>query len=1151
MRRRDFFAACAAAPLFSSRGHASAPFPVKFRQEPPWASVMQLAEPGHDEFRNEKAAMEIEARLASALAAGDPPLAAGCRGSSPAPSRYRPIAPDVAAAVFDAGGDPVAGWKQWRASLGVVRRAAFYSLPGDMVRYDIRSRSAARLEHRVGIWKVVWNQGLATHLEPVEETLTFSEKPWFRDVTGTAFAGVPSFHDQLSKGTPYWRARLDPACGIDVYGENGIAVADVDGDGLDEIYVCQPGGLPNRLYHNDGKGHFRDISKDAGLDVLDDTPCALFVDLRNSGHQDLVLMRPTQPMLFLNDGKGRFTPVPQAFRFRSAPQGTFTSVSAADYDRDGRLDLYFCTYVYYQSEAQYRYPTPYHDARNGPPNFLMRNCLDRDPPCFEDVTAASGMDHNNNRFSFAGAWCDYNLDGWPDLFVANDFGRKNLYRNANGHFRDVAEEAGVVDVGPGMSAAWLDYDGDGRPDLLVSNMWSACGQRVVNDAAFGPAKLDPSLRDVYRRHVKGNSLFHNEGDGTFIYTGDTQGIEMGHWSWSCDGTDFDNDGAPEIYIACGMLTNNSRVDLMSYFYRQVVAKSPVKQERAPAYENGWNAINQLIRGEYSWAGPEPNVFYARRAGRYYDFSGVSGIDMAEDSRAFALIDFDGDGNLDLVVKNRLGPQIRTFQNVCGESRERIVISLRGTKSNRDAVGARVEVDGQVKWVVAGSAYLSQHTKRLHFGLGDRTRAEKVRIIWPSGHAQELPPLDAGFLYVVTEGVSDFRSTRLRPRTALPTDVKIAVDNQSRPLTTWLREPVPLPEKRPGPALLVLHAGEPLPQFPVPTETLDLRTAPADLVAAYAIFRRYLFDYRVDLTTPLWMLIDSFSRVRKIYADAPTAPTVQADLSAVDSPLPDARALPFDGVFHGMPTRDYFKIGGAMMMAGYAERALPYLEEALRRFPNNPRTLLAIGRIHLQANRLAPAREALERATALDPAMPEAWNDLGGVAAASGNHREALRFYERVLALGPDLTYALVNAGEMQEKLDHAPEAEQLYRRALAVDPPSGDAANKLGLLLAKAGRTEEARRLFEQAISIRRDDGSAINNLAVLYMNTGRAGDAIAAFRYGLQVAPDEDILYLNLSRTLLRTGEREKARDVMRQLLDHKPGSPLALGALKELEIQ
>ena len=141
-----------------------------------------------------------------------------------------------------------------RSERSVGRR--FYSLPGDLVRYDVRSQGAGRLEHRVGIWKLAWNQGAATHLEPVEETLTFSQKPWFRDVTGAAFAGVPSFHEQLTKGMPYWRARLDPACGIDLYGENGIAVADIDGDGWDEIYVCQPGGLPNRLYKNDGNGPF-------------------------------------------------------------------------------------------------------------------------------------------------------------------------------------------------------------------------------------------------------------------------------------------------------------------------------------------------------------------------------------------------------------------------------------------------------------------------------------------------------------------------------------------------------------------------------------------------------------------------------------------------------------------------------------------------------------------------------------------------------------------------------------------------------------------------------------------------------------------------------------------------------------------------------
>ena len=1154
MRRRDFLAVCAAAPMYSSPsspGFALSPFPVKFKQEPSYAAVMAFVEPGSDEFPGEKAAQQVEARLASTLETGDLPLAAGCSGASPAPSEYRRVASDVGVAVYDGHGDVAAGWKTWRASLGAVRRARFHSLPGDLIRYDIRSENAGRIEQRVGIWKQTWSDGLITHLEPVEETLTSAAGPWFRDVTAAAFAGVASFQEQLTRGVPYWRSRLDPACGVDVYGENGIAVADIDNDGLDEIYVCQGGGLPNRLYKNDGTGRFRNISKEAGLDILDNTASALFVDLRNSGFQDLVLLRPGQPMLFLNDGRGRFTPVPQAFRFATAPQGTFTSVSAADYDRDGRLDIYLCSYVYFQSEAQYRYPTPYHDAQNGPPNFLFRNRLDQDPPYLEDVTAAAGMDHNNNRFSFAGAWCDYNGDGWPDLCVANDFGRKNLYRNTEGHFRDVAEEAGVLDIGPGMSAAWLDYDGDGRPDLLVSNMWSACGQRVVNDPAFGPAKQDPALRDVYRRHVKGNSLFHNEGDGTFTYTADSQGVEMGHWSWSCDGCDFDNDGTPEIYISCGMLTNNSRTDLMSYFYRQVVAKSPPGNARSLAYEDGWNAINQLLRQDYSWAGPEPNVLYARRAGRYYDFSAASGIDCAEDSRAFSFLDLDGDGNVDLVLKSRMGPQIRLFQNACGQGRQRIVISLHGTKSNRDAIGARVEVDGQVKWVVAGSAYLSQHTKRLHFGLGDRTRAEKVRIVWPSGHVQELPPLGAGYLYQITEesALSPVAQALKPAASRLVSTQEPRTDNQARQFTTWLWEPVPLPERRSGPALLVLHAGETIPRFSVPAQTLDLRTASPDLAAAYAIFRRYLFDYRVDLATPLWLLIDTQGRVRKVYAESPEPVTLQADLRTVDAAVPDRRALPFEGVYHGQPARDYFKIGGALWMAGYGEQALPYLEEALRRSPGNAKTLLAIGRIHLQADRLGPAREAVVRVTQLDPGSPEAWNDLGGIEAASGNAQEALRMYQKALALGPDLPYALENAARMQEKLGNTAEAERLYRRALAVEPHSGGAANGLGLLLAQTGHTDEARHLFEQAISVRRDDTSAINNLAVLYANAGQTNDAIAAFEYGIKVAPDDDTLYLNLARTWVRLGDREKAREVMRALLARKPGLPLAQKALKELE--
>ena len=126
-------------------------------------------------------------------------------------------------------------------------------------------RSPRGGQYRVGLWKQTWTGGLLTRFAPIEETLVSAPAPLFRDITAHAFRGVRSFDDQLSHGVPYWRARLDAASGIDVYGHNGIAVGDIDDDGLDEVYVCQPGGLPNRLYRNRGDGTFEDITERAGV----------------------------------------------------------------------------------------------------------------------------------------------------------------------------------------------------------------------------------------------------------------------------------------------------------------------------------------------------------------------------------------------------------------------------------------------------------------------------------------------------------------------------------------------------------------------------------------------------------------------------------------------------------------------------------------------------------------------------------------------------------------------------------------------------------------------------------------------------------------------------------------------------------------------
>ena len=1150
MNRRQFIGTFAATALLRPKHCAAAPFPVRFRKLSPYEALAPYILPGNDDFGVEKTAAEITSVLDRLHETRALPISADFRGGSPLPVRYRP----VAAEVFEAEFSPLAGsfeegLRKWLASLGTIRSARYFVLPDDIVRYEIESARPESLEYRVGLWKQTWKDRRLVEFHPIQETLVKTRRPLFGDITAELFGADDQFREQMLRGIPYWRARIDSTSGIDVYGNNGIAVGDIDGDGWDEVYVCQPGGLPNRLYKlHDGR--MLDITEQAGVGILDDTSCALFLDIRNSGRQDLVVLRGAGPLLFLNQGGGTFALRPDAFHFHTPPEGTFTGMSAADYDRDGRVDLYLCTYNYFQTEDQYRYPVPYHDAQNGPANYLFRNQIEADGSgTFQDVTASTGLNENNNRFTFAAGWCDYDGDGWPDLYVANDFGRHNLYKNSEGSFRDVARAAGVEDIGPGMSVSWFDYDGDGRPDLYVSNMWSDAGQRVVRQPAFRPAR-DEQLREAYRRHAKGNSLYRNRGDGTFEETGSMQGVEMGRWAWSADAHDFDNDGAPEIYVTCGMLTGPKESDVMSFFWRQVVSKSPTVAERSEEYENGWNAINQFIREDYSWNGREPNVFYVRRNGRYYDFSGVSGLNCALDSRAFAVTDLDGDGNLDLLLKSRLGPQVKAFRNDSAGGRQSLAIRLVGMKSNRDAIGARVEVDGVVKFLQAGSGYISQHTKALHFGLRDAGEASNISILWPSGARQEFHRLAAGFRYEITEGADEVRRKPFAPRRILKqtNTAALVADNQPRTHDTWLLDPVPLPEKRKGPGLLYVGEGE-KPNLFKDVEVVDLRHESADVVAGFALFRRYLLDWRPGLVLPLMLLIDEDSRVHKLFATLPDAATLAADLQRMHEANRQRIALPFAGDYFAPPRRNYFKLGAAFYWAGYPEHALAYLEEVIRRTPENGKALNAMGQIHLDAGRPEVARPYLEKAAAANPRLGEVWNNLGGVESAAGNFKAALRNYELAVELLPKAVYPLLNAGELKARLGETAAAEKLFLRATEVDPKDPEAPNQLGLLAARERHYSEAKEWFQKAIALKRDHAGAINNLGVLYRQMGQTNDAIAAFEYGIRVAPKDESLYMNLGRTYVSMGERAKAREVMLRLLEQKPESAAAAKALRDLE--
>jgi len=419
------------------------------------------------------------------------------------------------------------------------------------------SRGVDGVRQTSGLWRCRWREQPGGVLELFELTVleegeVLAPRGLFADCSEAVLGSVPAWEEQLLPGLSAWRARLDTRLGVPLLGHAaGIAIGDVDGDGLEDLYLCQPGGLPNKLLLHRADGTVVDRSADAGVDFLDFSRAALLVDLDGDGDRDLVVTAAERLLFLANDGRGRFWLV-TAF---DAPDTT--SLAAADIDLDGDLDLYACAYASpYDHSAL---PVPYHDAENGKPNHLYENLGDW---VFRDATAQRGLDQNNTRYSFAASFEDYDGDGDPDLYVANDFGRNNLYRNDGGTFVDVAGSTGVEDISAGMGVTWGDADGDGRFDLYVSNMYSSAGNRIAYQRRFQEGASE-EVRAAYQRHAHGNTLFRNRGDGSFADETPPSplGLAMGRWAWGALFVDLNNDGWQDLISPNGFLTEQKSDDL--------------------------------------------------------------------------------------------------------------------------------------------------------------------------------------------------------------------------------------------------------------------------------------------------------------------------------------------------------------------------------------------------------------------------------------------------------------------------------------------------------------------------------------------------------------------------------------------------------------
>jgi hypothetical protein len=234
------------------------------------------------------------------------------------------------------------------------------------------------------------------------------------------------------------------------------------------------------------------------------------------------------------------------------------SLTAADYDRDGLLDLYVGRYwPTEEARGEIPIPVPFFDAHNGGRNLLLRNAGQW---VFTDVTVAAGLDHDNTRYTMAAAWDDLDNDGDSDLYVANDFGRNCLYRNDNGQFVNVAPRVGVEDIAAGMSVSFADFDHDENMDIYVGNMFSTAGHRIATQRQF-EQHFEASDLEKLRRMARGNSLFRNRGDGTYDDISLAAGVNMGRWAWGSLFADINNDSWDDIIVVNGHLTAEDPSDL--------------------------------------------------------------------------------------------------------------------------------------------------------------------------------------------------------------------------------------------------------------------------------------------------------------------------------------------------------------------------------------------------------------------------------------------------------------------------------------------------------------------------------------------------------------------------------------------------------------
>jgi enediyne biosynthesis protein E4 len=519
--------------------------------------------------------------------------------------------------------------------------------------------------------------------------------------------------------------------GMFTAGGASVAVGDYDGDGDDDLFVTDSdAGRPCHLLRNElrpsGKLKFTDVAKEAGVGGGNDSKSivsdAVWFDADNDGRRDLLVARFGTPLLYRNLGNGKFREVAKEAGLTKF--GNTIAAIAFDYDNDGRLDLLLGNY--FPPVSLIDLPTPHvlpndlDNAVNGGGATLWRNVTEPGSKNlrFVEVTEKAGLSHHTGWTLDAGH-ADLNNDGWQDLYLAGDYGTDRLFfNNGDGTFRDATKEAIGRDTRKGMNVEMADYDRDGWLDVYVTN-----------------------ITDEYMKEC--NMLWHNDGDGTFTDLARETGTCNTLWGWAAKFGDFDNDGWEDLFAVDGLRSAGKEN------YIPVLLEMIITPDIDFTDVNNWPAI-----GKMSWSGYQKKKLFRNLGTQSFkEMAAEAGVDNDRDGRGIGVADLDNDGRLDLYQTNANQSSL-LYRNVSPGGSHWIELNLIGTKSNRDAIGARARIrlgsETLIGEVDGGNGYAGQSSLRLHFGLGAATRIDALEIRWPSGRVEKVNvPVDR--LTTIREG----------------------------------------------------------------------------------------------------------------------------------------------------------------------------------------------------------------------------------------------------------------------------------------------------------------------------------------------------------------------------------------------------------------